>query len=1274
MKKRVFSILLSCVMLAGLIPTTPVYAEGDTATTAKRNIATGTNGISDYDIANGCVFPRIADDNNAVLYYGQIANNKAFGTASVTVPADLEQYNSSNKANYASNFEGINSTVENTERFSLNLGDTYYFDLSGEKIPGKANTSLPDTTLHYVPFTYVGEVKAYKLVSEMRTTEAYAQQNEYSHNLFVADYVIMHTTSWNKLNIASLIFGKDYTSGNVNYTLRTPSTGSKYTGSGDSERGTPTNNEWDMILNKDIGYIKNWSKMYSWGQDTITFATVYRSFRGYDSVRKWSYKDDSLNRSDLGFRPVLEVLNADALGFDGLKAVTLDLCGGKLGDSFDDIQVIVKNDSTFTAPAADGLTAPIGYSTVGLKWKDSNENLYAPGDSVPAGVAKLTAQWALKSDYTVQFDANGGSAVENKTNVKWTDKVLDSVNAPTRNGYEFAGWKCGDITATDETTYSDLAKQDTVTSVTLTAQWTVKSGYTVEFDANGGSTIESKTNVKWTDKVLNSVTAPTRNGYEFAGWKCGDITVTDETTYSDLAKQDTVTSVTLTAQWTVKSGYTVEFDANGGSTIESKTNVKWTDKVLNSVTAPTRNGYDFAGWKCGDTTVTDETTYADLAKQDTVTSVTLTAQWDDIEAPTGEIKIATNNWYKFLNTISFGIFFNETQEVVITADDNSQKPVTVEYYLGDRAYTEAELENVDFTKYNAPFSISPDNKYVVYARLTDESGNIGYISTNGIVLDATPPVISGITDGKVYCEKQTVTVTDDYLHGVYVNDELIYPDKDGKFHLNPAEVPQKIVAYDKASNTAEMTVTVNDGHTYEWQNDNGQYWQKCKYCNHETEKTSIPQITINGADKVCRTQDYTYSFTLPEGCSALIVGYEFERLGGDLDATLDNGVYTVTLKSSGYVDEENSFKVTVSAETADGYRFKAEKTVEILNAHTGGTATCTEKAECEICHEKYGELNPDNHTGTADWQQTATTHEKKWSCCGETVVASENHKWKDGVCEECGYSCQHTGGTATCTEKAECEICHEKYGELNPDNHTGTADWKQTATTHEKKWGCCGETVVASENHKWKNGVCEECGYSCQHTGGTATCTEKAECEVCGEKYGELNPDNHTGTADWKQTATTHEKKWSCCGETVVASENHKWKDGICEECGYSCQHTGGTATCTEKAECEICHEKYGELNPKNHADLKHIDAKIATVSSEGNIEYWYCQGCNKYYSDSQASKEITKADTVISKLTEAPKSPQTGNSTTLWFVLLFIGGGAITGAVVYVRRKHFKR
>ena len=373
-------------------------------------------------------------------------------------------------------------TPEDTvkEQFNLDPDGTYYFDLFGENIPGTVNDALPDKTMHYVPFTYAGTVDAYKLTSERETTEEYAQQNKYPHSLFVADYAVKHTVSWNDLHTEGLIFGKDYAAGGVNYTLRAPSAGSDRTGLNESQRGTPQSNEWDKLLDKNDGYIKNWNWMASWGQDTRPDnSTPFRAVRGFHSARGWEFNSSSYQNGILGFRPVLEVLNPDALDADGLKAVTLALGGGKLGGSAEDIQIIVKNGESFTAPASDGLTRPDRNTENYFKWLGSDGNLYAPGESVSADVTKLTAKFAGGSSgsgggggsrkpsvtyYTLHFETNGGSAItdmreENNTRISLTKYV------PTRHGYTFNGW------------YSDQSLTNQVSEVSLTKNMTVYAGW-----------------------------------------------------------------------------------------------------------------------------------------------------------------------------------------------------------------------------------------------------------------------------------------------------------------------------------------------------------------------------------------------------------------------------------------------------------------------------------------------------------------------------------------------------------------------------------------------------------------------------------------------------------------------------------------------------------------------------------------------------------------------------------------------------------------------------
>ena len=835
--------------------------------TVTLNYKWATTGINEY-------ISVILADNNGAQYYGRVAQPTAeSGTVEIKIPSDIapgdytlkvfnEQYNGDCKTDLASAFADVTLTVESQpdEQFTLAPGGRYYFDLSAMNIPGTVNSNLPDSTLHYVPFTYVGTVNAYRLTSETATTEEYAQKNKYPHSLFVADYAVTHTVSWDNLNTAGLIFGKDYAAGGVDYTLRAPSVGSSYTGSGDSERGTPKSNEWDKILDKDDGYIKNWREMLSCGQDTtIRISASFRAVRGWKrSARFWTSYNTSY--STFGFRPVLEVLNPDTLSSDGLKVVTLDLGGGTLGNSSEDIQIIVKNGSAFTAPASDGLTRPDGNTGSYFMWLGSNGKLYAPGASVPADVTELTVQWTAPT-YAVTLNTNGGT-INNGNVTGYTYGVgatLPAADDMTYTGHTFKGW------------YDN----ENLTGSPVTAI--------------GG--------------------AETGNKEYWAKWEINQYTVT------------------------VKP-------ENG------KADIIITQDYGTPITAPTltREGYTFKGWD------------KEIPETMPAENITITARWKDTEKPTGEIIIGTNKWNKFLNELTFGIFFKDTQEVTINAVDNSGV-VFVSYLVTDKELSEAELNSLVFRAYEEPFCIDPNGEYIIYVMLVDENINITYLRSDRITLDNIQPVISGIENGKTYCEAQTVTVDEKYVDTVTVNGTVVTLDADGGFVLPPTNGEQKIVVTDKSGNNAEMTVTVNNGHTFgEWVSDNdGKHTRKC----------------------------------IVDGCDAF--------------------------------ETENC---------------------------SGGNATCTEKAVCDVCGKAYGEVDGTNHEGgVQEWTtRTAFNHEQKWNCCGAVIVASEAHEWKDGVCRECGYVCLHNDAD----KDHICDYCKKTISEHVDKDKNHICDYcEKTISAHK---------------------------------------------------------------------------------------------------------------------------------------------------------------------------------------------------------------------------------
>lgn len=1103
------------------------------ASAAKTNLKAGESLSVEYFGAinigeNEYISAMIADSAGNILYYGHVAHNNQSqsGTANITVPSDLadgsytlklfsEQCNGDYKTDYAGEFRNISFTVKNkvNEQFTLTAGDRYYFDLSSLGIPGTANDVLPDKTMHYVPFTYVGTVDAYALKDETDT-----DTTSYEHSLFIADYNVKCSLQRETLAEMNLIYGQTYTASNVNYTLRAPSVGDHHRNEGEGSGLAPIDNEWDTIYQKSADYIKNWYKMRSFGQDigTGNVEGMYLSRGGHFAAQATFWARPTLPERDIGFRPVLE-LPTD-LAADSLKAVALIMAGYMPGEQQNWINIIVKKGESFKAPAAEGLPRPDSISAdAQLWWVDENSNFYKPGDTVPADVSALTALWGgfglfldrgdgevevTPDNYTDIFGDGTASFVLPKgknfstlrdsvnltgkdileiystgrlerygcvfpnlklknadlTSVRLSEKyigksnplfitadgknTIESLNgisksmntlsilgngSLTLNGAltlsQYTQYGGGSVTMTDglaayyltvdsgsltvtgdpqaitlrdqdlgylqmgdsvrlftgssaqdaaeavitqlsaemqELYQRYLADDNTLTNEEFAALYNalrerfnaifrqlsdktyvrITGAWDVTYQPGTNGSGNAVTDIKFYNDALTLRGALfTRTGYTQVGWATVD---GGEKVYAFGGGYTTNAALTLYPVWNTNK-YTITFDTAGGSEIAPITQDYGTP--ITAPADPTREGYTFTGWD------------TEIPTTMPAENITLKARWKDIEKPTGEIIIGTNKWREFLNKLTFGLFFKDTQEVTINASDNSGT-VFVSYLVTDRDLSEEELGSLVYRAYDEPFLIEPNGEYIVYAMLVDESLNITYLRSDRITLDNIRPVIGGIENGKTYCEAQTVTIDEKYIDTVTVNGTKVTLDENSGFTLSPADGEQKIIVTDKAGNTAEMTVTINDGHTFgEW--------------------------TSNG----------------------------------------------------------------------DG------------------------------------------------------THSRK------------------------------------CTVD-----------------------------------GCKGvETMACS--------------------GGNATCAEKAVCEYCGKAYGKPDSNNHT--------------------------------------------------------------------------DLKHIDAKAATKTAEGNIEYWYCGGCDKYYSDKDGINEIKKADTVTAKLPGNPKSPRTGNASdlALWISLLLVSGG-VTGVTAGLRKK----
>ena len=988
--------------------------------------------------ANEYISALIFDDVGNVIYYGRsnASLTEKDGTAQLTIPAGFaegtytlkvfnEQYNGDRKTDLASGFADVTLTVEKRvdEQFTLAPGGRYYFDLSAMDIPGTVNSNLPDSTLHYVPFTYAGTVDAYSMENETDTAK-----QPYEHSLFIADYNVKCSLQRETLAEMNLIYGQTYTASNVNYTLRAPSVGDHHRNEGEGSGLAPIDNEWDTIYQKSADYIKNWYKMRSFGQDigTGNVEGMYLSRGGHFAAQATFWARPTLPERDIGFRPVLE-LPTD-LAADSLKAVALIMAGYMPGEQQNWINIIVKKGESFKAPAAEGLPRPDSISAdAQLWWVDENSNFYKPGDTVPADVSALTALWGgfglfldrgdgevevTPDNYTDIFGDGTASFVLPKgknfstlrdsvnltgkdileiystgrlerygcvfpnlklknadlTSVRLSEKyigksnplfitadgknTIESLNgisksmntlsilgngSLTLNGAltlsQYTQYGGGSVTMTDGLTayyltvdsgsltvtgdpqaitlrdqdigylemgdgvrlFTGSSAQDATeaavpklqgkTYVRITNAWDV----TYQPGENGDG--NAVTDIKFYNDALTLRGALfTRTGYTQVGWATVD---GGEKVYAFGGGYTTNAALTLYPVWNTNK-YTITFDTAGGSEIAPITQDYGT--VITAPADPTREGYTFIGWdKAIPTTMPAE-------------NITLKARWKDIEKPTGEIIIGTNKWREFLNKLTFGLFFKDTQEVTINAFDNSGT-VFVSYLVTDRDLSETELGSLVYNAYDEPFLIEPNGEYIVYAMLVDESMNITYLRSDRITLDNIRPVIGGIENGKTYCEAQTVTIDEKYIDTVTVNGTKVTLDENGGFTLSPADGEQKIIVTDKAGNTAEMTVTVNGGHIFgEWaSNGDGTHSREC---------------TVDG----CK------------------------------------GVETM--------------------------------------ACSGGNATCAEKAVCEYCGKAYGKPDSNNHTDLKHIDAKAATKTAEgnieyWYCGGCDKYYSD----KDGINE-----------------------------------------------------------------------------------------------------------------------------------------------------------------------------------------------------------------------------------------------------------------------------------
>ena len=510
---------------------------------------------------------------------------------------------------------------------------------------------------------------------------------------------------------------------------------------------------------------------------------------------------------------------------------------------------------------------------------------------------------------TLKFNGGklGGSGDDIKIVVRntgtYTAPSYEGLTRPDGNNDTYFYWL-----GSDGNSYipGDVVSSDVET---LTAKWEPLK-YSVTLDVNGG-VINNNNIIEYVygeGATLPSASDMTKEGYTFGGWyTSSDFSGSFVTNIGSTERGNK----TYYAKWNVNQ-YTITFDTDGGSAVSSITQ-DYGSTVVKPLD-PTKEGYTFTGWE------------PEIPDTVPAENMTIKAKWLDNEKPSGEIKVATNSWKTLLNSISFGLFFNNSQTVSINAYDNSNEEVKIEYLLSNSLLSITELDNQTFNLYTRPFSINPNNEYVIYAKLTDTSNNISYISSDGLVLDDTSPVVTGIENGKTYCEKKTVTVNDKYINSVKVNGNEVTLDSNNSFILGYGK--QNIIVTDRSGNKSEVNVTINNGHLFGGYNFDGvdTHTRKCNICGSSETYKCLDE----NKDHKC------------DVCNGLI---------------------------SKCVDLNKNHKCDICGKT--------------ISSHKGGEATCVNGAICEICGQEYGELG--KHLNLKHIEETKATstsdgNKEYWYC------------------------------------------------------------------------------------------------------------------------------------------------------------------------------------------------------------------------------------------------------------------------------------------------------
>ena len=1046
---------------------TVTAAPGDTVEITYTGTETGGN---EY------VSVLLCDSNDNVLYYGKIAQNSASGTASIAIPGDLapgsynlkvfsEQCNGDYNTDYASNFTDIALTVENQadEQFTLTPGGRYYFDLSAMDIPGTVNGDLPDSTLHYVPFTYVGMVNAYVLKpasnhvadsSEQAsvTTDKNAQYGyAYEHSLFIADYRVTTTISWIDLNNAGFIFGKTNTAGGINYTLRAPTMGSIHKS---SQRGNPANNEWDQILTKNSDFIKelgnNEKISQFWGQDTRYHDFDIRKATRNSVNNLLGTFETSYN--GICYRPVLE-LPTD-LAADSLKAVELVTKGRMPGETYNEINIIVKKGESFKAPSAEGLPLSDGISAdTPMWWRDENGNFYKPGDTVPADVSKLSAIYGGLGLFLDRGDGAVEVTPDNYTDI-FGDGTASFVLPKGRSYESLAG--PGVLTKEDRLVFYSTGrlekygsvfpnlklKNADLTSVSLSEEY-IGNKSPLFITADGKNTIGSLNEISESYSTLcvignGSLTLNSNlSVFRYTQYGGGSVTMTDGLTAYNLTIDSGSLTVTDDTQALTLHSFIYAFYPGDGMRL-------------------------FTGSSEQDASETAMPEFSPEAQK-------LYERSSAGEALTQEEQDALSDAFSKRQSDMLALLSDKTYVRITNAWDVTYQPGT--NGSGD-AVTDVKLYNDNLTLRGALFTRTGHTQ-VGWATVDGGEKVYGFedVYTKNEALTLYPVwntnkyTITFDTNGG----NEIAPITQDYGTNITAPAD---PTREGYTFIGwdteiPTTMPAENITLkakwkDIEKPTGEIIIGTNKWHEFLNKLTLGLFFKDTQ------------EVTINASDNSGMVF-----------VSYLITDQELseEELGSLVYYVYDepfliepNGeyiVYVMLVDASLNITYLRSDRITL------------DNVQPVIGGIEDGKIYC--EAQTVTINEKYIETVTVNGTAVeldennsfilpaADGEQKIIAADKAGNIAEMTVTVHDGHTfgdWKadgDGThSRECTVDgCKGvetmtcSGGNATCTEKAVCEICKGAYGELDPNNHADLMHIDSKAATEDAEgnieyWHCGG--------------------------------------------------------------------------------------------------------------------------------------------------------------------------------------------------------------------------